>query len=89
MAVDPLGGMRDAAVDFVARNEFDLTIKELAEDRDWAAIDGLTWRDRDGTVRTNRPRAVLENMELLPFVTPVYQRDLIIEDYFIGYLKHP
>ena len=89
VAVDPLGGMRDAAVDFVARNEFDLTIKELAEDRDWAAIDGLTWRDRDGTVRTNRPRAVLENMDLLPFVTPVYQRDLTIENYFIGYLKHP
>ena len=89
VAVDPLGGMRDAAVDFVARNEFDLTIKELAEGRDWAAIDGLTWRDRDGTVRTNRPRAVLENMDLLPFVTPVYQRDLTIENYFIGYLKHP
>ena len=76
-------------MDFVARNEFDMTIKELAEGRDWSAIDGLTWRDRDGTVRTNRPRAVLENMDLLPFVTPVYQRDLTIENYFIGYLKHP
>jgi len=31
----------------------------------------------------------LENMDELPFVTPVYKRDLAIENYFIGYLKHP
>lgn len=89
VAVDPLGAMADDAVDFVARNEFDITIKELAEGRDWREIDGLTWRDDKGKVRTNKPRAVLENMDLLPFVTPVYQRDLKIENYFIGYLKHP
>ena len=28
-------------------------------------------------------------MDELPFVTPVYKRDLNIENYFIGYLKHP
>ena len=28
-------------------------------------------------------------MDQLPFVTPVYKRDLTIENYFIGYLKHP
>ena len=28
-------------------------------------------------------------MDELPFVAPVYQRDLKIENYFIGYLKHP
>jgi radical SAM superfamily enzyme YgiQ (UPF0313 family) len=28
-------------------------------------------------------------MDALPFVTPVYQRDLTIERYFIGYLQHP
>ena len=28
-------------------------------------------------------------MDALPFVTPVYKRDLKIENYFIGYLKHP
>ena len=28
-------------------------------------------------------------MDSLPFVTPVYKRDLKIENYFIGYLKHP
>ena len=28
-------------------------------------------------------------MDLLPSVVDVYKRDLVIEDYFIGYLKHP
>jgi radical SAM superfamily enzyme YgiQ (UPF0313 family) len=28
-------------------------------------------------------------MDSLPFVTPVYQRDPRIEDYYIGYLQHP
>ena len=28
-------------------------------------------------------------MDALPFVAPVYKRDLKIENYFIGYLKHP
>ncbi len=37
----------------------------------------------------NADRAILEDMDALPFVTPVYKRDLVIENYFIGYLKHP
>jgi radical SAM superfamily enzyme YgiQ (UPF0313 family) len=28
-------------------------------------------------------------MDELPFVTPVYKRDLTVANYFIGYLKHP
>ena len=32
---------RRAAIDFVARNEFDFTIKEVAEGRDWSDIAGL------------------------------------------------
>ena len=44
---------------------------------------------RDGAIVHNDDRAILENMDLLPFVTPVYKRDLKIEKYFIGYLKHP
>ena len=41
---------------------------------------------RSSTTRTARS---CENMDALPFVTPVYKRDLEIENYFIGYLKHP
>ena len=32
---------------------------------------------------------MLEDMDALPFVTPVYKRDLTVEHYAIGYLQHP
>ena len=41
-------------VDFVARNEFDFTIKEVAEGRDWSAIDGLSYRDAERRSSHNR-----------------------------------
>ena len=90
VAVDPAASLAASrAVDFVAREEFDFTIKEVADGRSFADIDGLSWRDGAGAVVHNRPRAVLEDMDRLPFVTEVYKRDLRIEDYFIGYLQHP
>jgi hopanoid biosynthesis associated radical SAM protein HpnJ len=81
--------LKGAPIDFVARNEFDFTIKEIAEGRDFAAVDGITWRDANGTIHTNKDRALIHDMDTLPFVTEVYKRDLKIEDYFIGYLMHP
>ena len=90
VAVDADGSMKaSAAIDFVARNEFDFTIKEVAEGRDMAGIAGLSWRDGEGRIVHNADRAILEDMDSLPFVTPVYKRDLAIDNYFIGYLKHP
>jgi hopanoid biosynthesis associated radical SAM protein HpnJ len=90
VAVQPNESLQQGEViDFVARNEFDFTIKEVAEDRPWAEIDGITWRDANGELVRNKDRTMLENMDELPFVTEVYKRDLRIEDYFIGYLLHP
>ncbi len=80
---------RAAPVDFVARNEFDFTIKEIAEGRDFAEVDGISYRDATGAIIHNKDRAVLEDMDSLPFVSDVYKRDLRMEDYFIGYLMHP
>src|SRR5262245_1400481 len=80
---------RAPAVDFVARNEFDFTIKEIADGHPWKDVKGLSYRNADGVLVHNDDRTVLEDMDQLPFVTPVYKRDLRIERYFIGYLKHP
>src|SRR5271169_2386433 len=77
------------AVDFVARNEFDFTIKEVADGRNWSDIKGLSYRNAEGVIVHNENREVLENMDALPWVTPVYKRDLKVENYFGGYLKHP
>ena len=90
VAVQPAESLNGGpAIDFVARNEFDFTIKEIAEGRPYADVDGISYRDADGVIRHNKDRAVLEDMDQLPFVTDVYKRDLRIEDYFIGYLLHP
>lgn len=76
------------AIDFVGRSEFDFTIKEVAEGRPFSEIDGLSYKV-DGRAVHNRERAILENMDVLPWVVDVYKRDLVAEDYFIGYLLHP
>ena len=90
VAVEAEQSLLDApGVDFVARNEFDFTIKEVADGTPWKDIRGLSWRNATGVIVHNEDRANLENMDALPWVTPVYKRDLKIENYFIGYLKHP
>jgi len=77
------------AIDFVARNEFDFAIKEIADGCDQAKVKGISYRNSEGVVVHNEDREVLTNMDLLPFVTPVYRRDLDLTKYFGGYLKHP
>src|SRR6201981_1136591 len=90
VAVEPAKSLLAApAVDFVARNEFDFTIKEVADGRAWGDIKGISDRNKEGAIVHNDDREVLENMDALPWVTPVYKRDLTIENYFGGYLKHP
>jgi hopanoid biosynthesis associated radical SAM protein HpnJ len=90
VAVEPEKSLAEApAVDFVARNEFDFTCKEIADDLPWARIKGISYRNRDGILVHNEDRETLEDMDALPFVTPIYKRDLVVEKYFIGYLRHP
>ena len=90
VAVQPAESLQQGnCIDYVARNEFDFTIKEVAEGRDYKDVDGISYRDTNGVLVHNRDRTVLEDMDQLPFVTEVYKRDLHIEDYFIGYLMHP
>ncbi|MBV9551524.1 MAG: hopanoid biosynthesis associated radical SAM protein HpnJ [Alphaproteobacteria bacterium] len=90
VAVEPEQSLAASpAIDFIAREEFDFTTKEVAEGKAFAGIDGLSYRGAAGAAAHNRDRALLENMDELPFVTEVYKRDLRVEDYFIGYLKHP
>src|ERR1700760_1148636 len=90
VAVDAEGSLKNGApVDFVARNEFDFTILDVAEGKPFETIDGISYRNAAGEIVHNKDRAMIENMDDLPFVTDIYKRDLKIEDYFIGYLKHP
>ncbi len=90
VAVNQRGSLeKGPSLDFVTGKEFDFTIKEMAEGHDWRDVAGLTYRDQDGVIRETGERPMIERMDDLPFVTPIYKRDLTIENYFIGYLKHP
>jgi hopanoid biosynthesis associated radical SAM protein HpnJ len=76
------------AIDFVGRKEFDFTCRDVALGKPLAEIDGLSYQ-REGQVLHNSERAVIQDFDALPSVMDVYARDLEIERYFIGYLKHP
>jgi hopanoid biosynthesis associated radical SAM protein HpnJ len=78
------------SLDFVARKEFDFTIKEIAEGAPLSEVVGVSYRDRDTDSIVHGPeRPILTDMDQLPFVVNVYKRDLDVEKYYIGYLKHP
>jgi|HubBroStandDraft_4_1064222.scaffolds.fasta_scaffold11184_1 hopanoid biosynthesis associated radical SAM protein HpnJ len=88
--VDPEGSLNATrALDFVCREEFDYTCQEVAAGVPLANVKGLSYRDADGRIVHNPSRPIIENMDELPFVAPVYKRDLKIENYFNGYLNHP
>ncbi len=80
--------LASSAIDFVARNEFDYTLQEIAKGRPLEEVDGISY-EINGKVIHNKERALIADMDELPSVIDVYHRDLKIEDYFIGYLEHP
>ncbi|WP_454765285.1 hopanoid biosynthesis associated radical SAM protein HpnJ [Cupriavidus campinensis] len=89
-AVDPGGTLgASPAIDFVCREEFDYTCQDVAAGKPLREIAGLSYRLPDGSLEHNPQRPMIEDMDALPFVAPVYKRDLKIENYFIGYLMHP
>jgi hopanoid biosynthesis associated radical SAM protein HpnJ len=89
VAVDPEAALRAAPpVDFTTGAEFDFTVREVAEGQPLETVRGLAYRDGDA-IRSTPPRPILDDMDRLPFVVEVYKRDLVIEDYAIGYLLHP
>jgi hopanoid biosynthesis associated radical SAM protein HpnJ len=75
-------------LDFVGREEFDYAIVEIAEGMPWEKITGISYR-KNGQIFHNTDRPLIMNMDALPSVIDVYKRDLTIENYYNGYLKHP
>ncbi|HZR84989.1 MAG TPA: hopanoid biosynthesis associated radical SAM protein HpnJ [Candidatus Binatia bacterium] len=78
------------AIDLVARKEFDVAMKEVAEGRDWSTVAGITYR-RDGRIYTNPDRPLLNREELddLPFATEVYAENLDFKKYNSPYCQYP
>lgn len=76
------------AIDWIGRKEFDYTCRDVAAGRPLAEIEGLSFR-REGRIVHNPERAMIQNFDELPSVMDVYARDLDVEKYDIGYLRHP
>ncbi len=90
VAVLPEQTLQDnPVIDFVCRHEFDYTCMELAQDRPWNEIRGLSWREQDGSLHRTEDRELVPNWDDMPSVFPVYADNLDITKYFIGYLLHP
>ena len=76
------------AIDFVCRKEFDCTCREIASGQPLEFVNGVSFR-RDGKFVHTPERTPIRNFDELPSVMDVYKRDLTIENYAIGYLRHP
>lgn len=78
----------EGVIDIVCRGEFDYTTKELCEGREWEKIDGISfWKD--GVIHHTPDRPPIQDLDALPFVAPVYRRDLPIAEYVIPHFKNP
>ena len=76
------------AIDFVCDSEFDFTIKEISEGIDLKHVLGITIL-KDGAPHFTGKRPLIEDMNTLPWVTPVYKKNLVTKDYYNGYMLHP
>ncbi len=77
-----------AAIDFVARKEFDYSVAEYAEGRPLSEIEGISYI-KDGQVVHNTERKPLHDLDKLPFASDIYKRDLDITKYNVPFLLHP
>ena len=75
-------------IDFVCDKEFDFTVKEVCEGLPLADVTGLYYRDGD-EIKFTGPRAIIHDMDTLPWVTPIYKKFLDPKNYYNGYMLHP
>jgi hopanoid biosynthesis associated radical SAM protein HpnJ len=77
-------------IDFVVRGEFDHAVVEYAQGKPLEQILSASYV-KDGKVVHNpaRPMLQTEDLDMLPFATDIYKRDLTIEKYTVPFLLHP
>jgi hopanoid biosynthesis associated radical SAM protein HpnJ len=80
--------MASEAIDFVTHKEFDYTVTEFASGMPLEEIKGVSFR-KDGKIVHTERRLPIENLDALPWVTPIYKRDLEISRYNVPFLLHP
>jgi len=79
-----------SVIDYVARKEFDLAVVAVARGHHLADVQGISYR-QGGTVVHNPepPPLTTAQLDALPFVTEVYERDLDYRKYNSPYCQYP
>ena len=88
VTVEPDDALKNAAIDFVVRREFDYQIVDYAKGKPLEQLPGVSFRKNGGIVN-NPEGAVIENLDELPWVTKVYKRDLDVTRYNVPFLLNP
>ena len=69
-------------LDSIVRFEGEATLLEMVDaivaGNDWRSIDGLAYRDGDGRVIVTRPRALLEDLDQLPYPDREYEPESVL-----------
>lgn len=79
-----------SAIDVVARQEYDFTIDEIIKNYDdLSNVQGITYRNQDGTIIRQADRPWLEDMDKLPMVSKVYEKFLNVNDYCYAFAQSP
>jgi radical SAM superfamily enzyme YgiQ (UPF0313 family) len=81
------------AVDAVARHEYDYIVRDVARAlRDGAnplEIKGLTYRTKDGEVKSNPDMPYIEEIDAIPFLSEFVYKHLNYKDYFFAAANYP
>ena len=80
--------MASEAIDFVTHKEFDYTVTEFASGIPLEEIKGVSFR-KDGKIVHTERQLPIENLDALPWATPIYKRDMDITRYNVPFLLHP
>jgi len=86
--------LSSAGVDIIARWEYDLTVKEVADALTGrltlGQVAGISYKE-NGQIIHNPNRELMDTKQLdeIPFVSQVYKKHLNHEDYFLGDALHP
>jgi hopanoid biosynthesis associated radical SAM protein HpnJ len=89
VTVEPEKALREPAIDFIIRREFDYQIVDYANGKPIEEIPGASYRATDGTFVHNPEAPYIENLDELPWVSKVYKRDLNFKRYNVPFLLNP
>jgi hopanoid biosynthesis associated radical SAM protein HpnJ len=88
VTVEPEKALKESAIDFVVRREFDHQIAAFAKGTPLEELPGVSFR-KNGAFVHNPEGGFIENLDELPWVSKVYKRDLDFRKYNVPFLLNP